>query len=59
YDPEDFLTCLSTCYGDPNAEQKALGRLESMTQGNQESLATFIPRFEKELADGGGAVWSD
>lgn len=59
YDPADFLSYLATCYGDPNAEQKALGRLESMTQGEQESLAMFIPKFEKELADSGGAAWSD
>ncbi|KAK4171223.1 hypothetical protein QBC36DRAFT_199796, partial [Triangularia setosa] len=28
-------------------------------QGEKESFASFLPKFEKELADSGGAEWSD
>ncbi|KAK4172274.1 hypothetical protein QBC36DRAFT_294517 [Triangularia setosa] len=58
-DPERFLTYLATCYGDPNIEQRALARLESMVQGEKESIASLLPKFEKELADSGGVEWSD
>ena len=54
-----FLTYLSTCYGDPNLKQRALGRLTDLRQGDKESFAAFLPRFEKELADNGGFTWPD
>jgi hypothetical protein len=57
--PSRFLDYLETCYGDPNLEKGALGRLGDMTQGDKESFATFLPRFERELADSGGATWAD
>lgn len=59
FDPDQFLAYLVACYGDPNTEQRALSKLESMTQGERESFASFLPKFEKELADSGGADWSD
>lgn len=58
-DPAGFLAYLATCYGDPNSEQRALSRLETMRQGPKENFATFLPKFEKELADSGGATWGD
>lgn len=57
--PEEFLKYLTTCYGDPNIEQRALSRLETMRQGAKENFASFLPKFEKELADSGGANWGD
>jgi hypothetical protein len=57
--PEEFLKYLTTCYGDPNIEQRALSRLETMRQGVKENFASFLPKFEKELADSGGASWGD
>jgi hypothetical protein len=57
--PEEFLKYLSTCYADPNLEQRALSRLETMRQGARENFASFLPKFEKELADSGGASWGD
>jgi hypothetical protein len=57
-DPLGFLSYLSSCYLDPNLSQKALGRLGSMTQGDKETFASFLPRFEKELADADGAGWT-
>ena len=57
-DPLRFLSYLSSCYLDPNLSQKALSRLGSMTQGDKESFASFLPKFEKELADADGAGWT-
>lgn len=59
HDPEQFLAYLSTCYGDPNLEQSALGRLERIYQKDKESFTNFLPRFERELADSGGAEWGE
>src|SRR4029434_1307881 len=39
--------------------QKALDNLDRMTQGEKESFASFLTRFEKELADSGAFAWSD
>jgi hypothetical protein len=58
YDPHAFMQYLVACYGDPNLKQRALGRLQLLTQGPKESFASFLPKFEKELADSGGAGWS-
>lgn len=30
-----------------------------MVQGDRESFASFLPKFEKEMANSGGAEWSD
>ena len=54
-----FLTYLSACYRDPNLKQRALGRQTDLRQGDKESFAAFLPRFEKELADSGGSAWPD
>jgi hypothetical protein len=58
-DPTSFLKYLTTTYEDPNVAQHALNNLEDMTQGKTESFAAFYPRFEKQLADAGGATWHD
>ena len=57
-DPLEFLSYLSSCYLDPNLSQKALNRLGSMTQGDKEPFASFLPKFERELADADGAGWT-
>lgn len=59
FDPADFLVYLNRCYGDPNLRRSARARLDRLKQGDKESFAAFLPKFEKELADSGGAVWSD
>lgn len=59
FEPSEFMTYLASCYGDPNIEQRALSRLETMRQGDKESFASFLPKFERELADSGGASWAD
>ncbi|KAK4117936.1 hypothetical protein N657DRAFT_540960, partial [Parathielavia appendiculata] len=59
HNPVDFLRYLTSTYEDPNLAQHALNNLDEMAQGDKESFAAFYPRFEKELADAGGAAWSD
>lgn len=51
---EDFLTHLGTIYADPNKKARALQSLYTMRQGDRESFANFLPRFETVLADAGG-----
>jgi hypothetical protein len=55
---KEFLRYLSSCYEDPNIAQRALDRLNSLTQGDKEPFASFLPKFEKEMADAGGANWA-
>jgi len=57
--PAEFMEYLTSCYGDPHLKQRALNRLETMRQDEKESFAAFLPRFERELADSGGANWDD
>lgn len=58
-DPAEFLQYLDRTYGDPNLAERALSRLETIRQGDRESFASFLPKFERELADSGGVAWSD
>ncbi|KAG7285833.1 hypothetical protein NEMBOFW57_008127 [Staphylotrichum longicolle] len=44
-------------YEDPNVAQYVLNNLDSIAQGKTESFVAFYPRFEKQLADMGGATW--
>ena len=57
FDPNGYLLYLHECYGDPNAQARAVDRLRTMRQRENESFAAFLPRFEKELADSGGGHW--
>ena len=59
FNPTAFLTYLTSCYGNPNLKQQALERLADLRQGDKEGFSAFLPRFEKELADSGGADWPD
>jgi hypothetical protein len=58
-DPEHYLRYLEDCYGDPNAKVRAVERLRSLRQRENESFAVLLPRFERELADAGGASWPE
>lgn len=57
YNPQEYLDYLNNCYGDPNAQGRALSRLRALRQKDEESFAVFLPKFEKELADSGGGSW--
>ena len=56
--PESLLTYMENVYGDTNAEERANNKLNSMTQG-REAFATFLPKFERTLAEAGGNEWTD
>lgn len=59
HSPAHFMLYLDRQYLDPNAKQRALDRLQNLRQSEKESFATFLPKFEKELADCGGAAWPE
>ncbi|KAK4233026.1 hypothetical protein C8A03DRAFT_19813 [Achaetomium macrosporum] len=59
FNPKAFLAYLTACYGDPNIQRSARGRLARLKQRDKESFAAFLPKFEKELADSGGSTWPD
>jgi hypothetical protein len=59
YDPQDFLNYLTIMFTDPNEKARALDRLRSLYQAPNESFATFIPKFEREILDAGGTNWTD
>ncbi|KAK9443945.1 hypothetical protein VB005_02471 [Metarhizium brunneum] len=58
-DPDRYLQYLEECYGDPNAKARAIERLRSLRQKDQETFAAFLPKFERELADSGGSAWPE
>jgi len=49
-----FLAYLATVYGDPNKKARALQSLHILKQRDNESFASFLPRFETLLANAGG-----
>ena len=59
YNTNSLLNYLKEYYTDPNASQKALERLWSICQGENESFAAFFLRFEQELMESDGTVWLD
>lgn len=56
--PGNLLTYMENVYGDANLEERASNRLNTMTQG-KEVFATFLPKFERTLAEAGGSDWTD
>ncbi len=59
YNPESFLSYLESIYGDHLLAERALRSLRRLKQGGKEAFATFFPKFERLLADAGGASWPD
>jgi hypothetical protein len=57
-DPDQFMAYLNNIYGDDNAKERANNKLNSMSQG-KEAFATFLPKFERTLAEAGGGEWTD
>ncbi|GKT51844.1 uncharacterized protein ColSpa_12025 [Colletotrichum spaethianum] len=58
-DPSDFMAYLDRTYKDPNIQPRAASLIHTMRQKDNESLMTFLPKFERTLADAGGAAWPD
>lgn len=59
YDPQSFMGYLDRSYGDPSARERAAANLRHLRQKEDSSLASFLPRFEKTLAEAGGDTWPD
>jgi hypothetical protein len=59
HNPDQYLAYLDECYGDPNAQARAIDRLRTIRQKEDESFAAFLPKFEREMADSGGGEWVD
>lgn len=57
-DPANLLAYMEQALGDPNVKEKASNKLSSMRQG-REAMAAFLPKYERTLAEAGGAHWSD
>lgn len=59
HDGTYFLNYMESIYGDPNRQENASNRLRTMRQG-KELFATFLPKFERVLAQAGGHKgWPD
>ena len=56
---EELLSYLDSIFKDPNRERTAMQKLTQMRQGERESFAKFLPRFETELANAGALGYDD
>jgi hypothetical protein len=59
YDPQEFMRYLDRTYQDSNIQSRAAATLRTMRQREDQTLASFLPRFEQALAEAGGAEWPD
>src|SRR6266480_5060691 len=57
-DPDQFMAYLNNIYGDNNVKERANNKLNSMSQG-KEAFTTFLPKFERTLAEAGGGEWTN
>ncbi|KAF6783740.1 pol-like protein [Colletotrichum sojae] len=57
--PDYFLKYLDRTYREAKPEAQAIAQLKTLRQRDNERLATFLPRFERTLADAGGYAWPD
>jgi hypothetical protein len=55
---EGFFAYLDRSYADPNRKLRATDRLRTMKQGDS-TFSSFLPRFERALADAGASQWAD
>lgn len=55
---QELLAYLATIYSDPNKKARALQTLHTIRQRDNESFASFIPRFKTILANAGGHAFS-
>lgn len=59
FDPHEFMRYLDRTYKDSNIQSRAATSLRTLRQHEDQSLATFLPRFEQALAEAGGGDWPD
>ncbi|KAK1838021.1 pol-like protein, partial [Colletotrichum chrysophilum] len=58
-DPSEFMRYLDRTYKDPSAASRAAATLRTIRQRDDQSLASFLPRYERILSEAGGASWAD
>ncbi|KAK2728980.1 pol-like protein, partial [Colletotrichum kahawae] len=58
-EPSEFMRYLDRTYKDPSATSRAAAELRTIRQRDDQSLASFLPRYERILSEAGGASWAD
>ncbi|KAE9572331.1 hypothetical protein CGMCC3_g11721 [Colletotrichum fructicola] len=58
-EPSEFMRYLDRTYKDPSATSRAAAMLRTIRQRDDQSLASFLPRYERILSEAGGASWAD
>ncbi|KAF5521138.1 hypothetical protein CGCA056_v007602 [Colletotrichum aenigma] len=58
-DSVEFLKYLDRTYKDLNIDLQAATTLRTLRQRDDQSLSSFLPWFERTLAEAGGADWAD
>lgn len=59
YQPKVFFEYLDRNYADPNLKAKATAMLRSLKQKDNESFASYLPKFERTITEAGGTAWPD
>lgn len=59
YNPDTFLSFLDRSYLDHNIADRATAQLRNLIQREDQSFNHFLPRFERLVAEAGGATWED
>ena len=54
HDPFQFIEYMDSFLGDPDAQARAIEKLETLRQGKNEGFSVFLPKFERLLAESGG-----
>ncbi|KAF6828276.1 pol-like protein [Colletotrichum musicola] len=55
----EFMRYLDRTYKDPSTTSRAAAKLRTIRQRDDQSLASFLPRFKKILSKARGADWAD
>ncbi|KAF6811601.1 pol-like protein [Colletotrichum plurivorum] len=58
-EPSEFMRYLDRTYKDPSAASRAAAKLRTIRQRDDQSLASFLPQYERILSEAGGASWAD
>lgn len=59
WDPTRFMSHLDSIYRDVDLQPRAAAALRAMRQGESQSFASFMLKFEQKLVEAGGDSWTD
>lgn len=59
WNPMAFMEYLDRQYKDHDAAKKAASSLRTLRQRDGESFVSFLPKFERLVAEAGGSSWDD